>query len=112
MTDFKSSVPQKPAPSRRRYARAIILCACPAFTLIVFVCCYAVTVAVAAVSNGLDAVFHAVFAGLGEAVASIVIAMVLSVLVIFPWLMELASLFSTGQLIPFVMRLLQLLGSS
>jgi hypothetical protein len=37
-------------------------------------------------------------------------APVLFVLVIFPWLMEMASLLSTGQVIPFFIRLLQLLG--
>ena len=107
MTDFKSSVPQKPAPSRRRYVRTIILAFCATLALTILVACCTVTVVVAAVFSGLGAAFGlgTVFEGIGEALAFAV----LSVLVIFPWLMELASLLSTGQLIPFVMRLLYLL---
>jgi hypothetical protein len=106
MTDFKSSVPLKPAPSRRKYVRAIILAVCATLALTVFVFCFAVTVMMAAAING----FGGLFQGIGEAVAfTFSTAIILSVLVIFPWLMELASLLSTGQLIPFFMRLIHLL---
>jgi hypothetical protein len=106
MTEFTNSVPQKPAPSRRRYVRTIILAVCGALALTVIVACCAITVVVAAVFSGLGAAFQ----GIGEAIAfTISMGMVVSVLVVFPWLMEMASLLSTGQLIPFVMRLIQLL---
>jgi hypothetical protein len=106
MTDFTSSIPQKPAPSRRRCVRTIILAFCATLALTVLVVCCAVAVVVAAVFNGLGAVFQ----GLGEAIAFAgSMTIVLSVLVVFPWLMEMASLLSTGQLIPFVMRLIHLL---
>jgi hypothetical protein len=50
------------------------------------------------------------FHGIGEVVFMFLMAPLLFVLVIFPWLMEMASLLSTGQVILFFIRLLQLLG--
>jgi predicted exporter len=107
MTEFTNSIPQKPARSRRRYVRTIILAFCATLALTVLVTWCAVAVVVAAVFNGFDAVFGlgAIFDGIGEALA----VAALSVLAVFPWLMEMASLLSTGQLIPFVMRLIHLL---
>ena len=73
-------------------------------------CCLLLRVAVvvAAVIHG----FGSVFAGLFEGVAAIVSAAALfALLVVFPLLMELLALLSTGQVIPFVRRLVQLLGS-
>jgi hypothetical protein len=61
-------------------------------------------------SHGLDAAFGAMFHGIGEVVFMFLMAPLLFVLVIFPWLMEMASLLSTGQVILFFIRLLQLLG--
>jgi hypothetical protein len=46
----------------------------------------------------------------GYAQVMFLMAPVLFVLAIFPWLMEMASLLSTGQMIPFFIRLLHLLG--
>jgi hypothetical protein len=110
MPDFKSSVPRKPASFRRRFLRAVIIAACATLVVAAIICCYAVTVVLAAISHGLDATFGAMFHGIGEAVFMFLMAPVLFVLVIFPWLMEMASLLSTGQVIAFFIRLLQLLG--
>jgi hypothetical protein len=102
MTDFESGFPRKRPPSRRSYVRTIIFAVCAAFVLTVFVCCYAVTMVAMAVLKGIAngiadlGIFFAVFAAI----------------IMIPWLLELLSLLSTGQLIPFVMRLFQLLGSS
>jgi hypothetical protein len=98
MTDFESGFPRKRPPSRRSYGRTIIFAVCAAFVLTVFVCCYAVTMVAMAVLKGIAdlGIFFAVFAAI----------------IMIPWLLELLSLLSTGQLIPFVMRLFQLLGSS
>jgi hypothetical protein len=109
MTDFSSRVPQKPGSSRRSRKRAIILAVCAAFALMALACCYAVTVVVAAVLNGIGAIFT----GLAESIGAFIsMATVLFVVVVFPLLMELLSLLSTGQLIPFFMRVLHLLGST
>ncbi len=109
MTEFTSSIPRKPAPSRRRYVRGILLAIWATFALTVVACCYAVTMVMAAVSKGFDAIFHATFHGLEEALASIFMALVLAVLALFYLLMELASLLSSGQLTPFVMWVIYLL---
>jgi hypothetical protein len=106
MNDFDSGFPPKRAVSRRAYWRTIILTVCTAsvftvcaaFVLTVLVCCYAVTMFATTLLKGLGD-----FGG-----ALIVFAALMTI----PWLLELLSLLSTGQLIPFVMRLLQLLGSS
>jgi hypothetical protein len=102
MRDSKG-VLSKPAPSRRRIGYFIILGVCAAFFLTVLACCYAVTVVVTAVLTGI-----------GEAIAFISMlsaAIVFFALVAVYWLMEMIALLSSGQLIPFVMRVLQLFGS-
>jgi hypothetical protein len=104
MKDFESGFPPKRAPSRRSYLRTIIFAVCAAFVLTVFVCCYAVTMVAMAVLKGIaEGIAH-----LGNFFSVFVFA----ALVMVPWLLELLSLLSTGQLIPFVMRLFQMLGSS
>jgi hypothetical protein len=102
MTDFESGFPPKRPPSRRSYGRTIIFAVCAAFVLTVFVCCYAVTM-----------VAMAVLKGIANGIADLgIFFSVFAALIMIPWLLELLSLLSTGQLIPFVMRLFQLLGSS
>jgi hypothetical protein len=106
MTEFTNSFLQKPARSRRRYLRTIILAFCATLALTVLLAFCAVAVVVAAVFRGLGGLFQ----GIEEAIAFAgSMTIVLSVFVVFPWLMEMASLLSTGQLIPFVMRLIHLL---
>ncbi len=83
-------------------SRTIILAICATLVLTVVVCCYAVTVVVAAIFKGLDAVFQGLFQPLAFALPIVLVLMA------FPWLVELVSLLSTGQVIPFVARLLYL----
>jgi hypothetical protein len=109
MTDLAHGVHPKPGPSRRKNRRAIILVVCAAFALTVFVCCYAVTVVAAAVLNGIDAVFIGLGAAIGVFISWGIMILVVAVLPLF---MELLSLLSAGQLIPFVSRLFHLVGSS
>jgi hypothetical protein len=108
MTDFESGFPPKRAPSRRSYWRTIIFGVCFAFVLTILVCCYAVTMfAITGLKEIVDAL-TAVLEGFGGFFMSIVFAALMMII----WLLELLSLLFTGQLIPFVMRLSQLLGSS
>ena len=103
MTKFTSGAPYKLAPSRRGYLRTILLAVCGMLVLTLVVCCYAVTVVVAAIFKGFDAIFQ----GLIEPIAFAISMAIVLVLMALSWLMELASLLSTGQLIPFMARLLQ-----
>jgi hypothetical protein len=108
MTDFTSGVLGKPARSRRRSGRVVILVICAALALTVFVCCCALAAMVAVVFNGLGSLFN----GLGEFVGAMLwMAIALCSLAVFPLLMELLALLCTGQLIPFAIRLVQLLAS-
>ena len=102
MTDFESGFPQKRAPRRRSYVRTIIFGVCAALVVTVFVCCYAVTMVAMAVLKAIGTMF----ADLGVFLA------VFASLIMIPWVLELLSLLSTGQFIPFIVRLFQLLGSS
>jgi hypothetical protein len=106
MTDFESGFPQKRAPRRRSYVRTIIFAVCAALVVTVFVCCYAVTMVAMAVLKGIGTMFADLFADLGVFLA------VFAALIMIPWVLELLSLLSTGQFIPFIVRLFQLLGSS
>jgi hypothetical protein len=108
MIEFTSRVPPKPAPSRRKRKRAIILTVCAAFVLMAFVCCYAVTVVVAAVLNGVGAIFNGLAESIGAFISTLTVFLVV---VVFPLLMDLLSLLAAGQLIPFAMRFLHLLSS-
>ena len=106
-------VPSKPASSRRKIGRQIILGVCAALFLSVLAGCYAVAV-VLACCYAVTVVVTAVLTGIGEAIAFISMlsaAIVLFALVAVYWLMEMMALLSAGQLIPFVMRVLQLFGS-
>ena len=114
MTDLESGFPPKRAPSRRSYRRTIIFGVCFAFVLTILVCCYAVTMeAIAALREiaALKEIPDAVTAGL-EGFGGLFMSIVFAALMMILWLLELLSLLVTGQLIPFVMRLSQLLGSS
>ncbi len=109
MTDFTGRVPQKPGPSRRRRNLPIILFVCTSFVFMTLACCYAVTVVMAAVLHGVGAIFNGIAESIGAIIST---ATVLLVVVVFPLLMDLLSLLATGQVIPFVMRLMHLLGSN
>jgi hypothetical protein len=100
MNSSKNVAP-KPASSRRKIGRMIILAVCAAFFLTILACCYAVAVVVTAVLNGI-----------GQALGSVLSTVILLYgLVAIYWLTEMIALLATGQLIPFLMRVLQLLGS-
>jgi hypothetical protein len=102
MTDFESGFPQKRVPRRRSHVRTIIFAVCAALVVTVFVCCYAVTMVAMAVLKAIGTMF---------ADLSVFLA-VFAALIMIPWVLELLSLLSTGQFIPFIVRLFQLLGSS
>ena len=115
MTDFTGEVPGKRARPRRGMGRVVILAMCVGLSLTFLVSCCAIAVAVLVVVtafNGIEAVFNGLFSGLFGGVAMFFLAIALGLLAVFPLLMELLALLSTGQLIPFFMRLAQLLGSS
>jgi hypothetical protein len=111
MDDFTVGVPGKPARARHRKWPVIVL-AVYVLAFTVFVWCFAVAVVVAAVIHGLGSMFDGLFGGLFSGLAGLYMAMqFFFFLLLFPLLMELLALLSTGQVIPFFMRLAQLLGS-
>jgi hypothetical protein len=109
--DVTCGTPSKPARSRRQKRRVVILVICAALTLTVFACVCAVAVVVAAVVHGFGSVFAGLLSGLFDGLAALFVAAAFSLLLAFPVLMELLALLTTGQVIPFIMRLAQLLGS-
>jgi hypothetical protein len=109
MDEFTRGTPSKPGRSRRQKRRVVILVICAALTLTVFACVCAVVVA--AVVHGFGSLLDGLFRGLFASVAAFLMTVAASLLLAFPLLMELLALLSTGQVIPFVMRLAQLLGS-
>jgi hypothetical protein len=108
MTDFEIAFPPKRDPSRRSYWRTIIFGVCFAFVLTILVCCYAVTIVAIA---GLKEIWDALTA-VPEGFGGLFMSIVFAALMMIRWFLELLSLLFTGQLIPFVMRLSQLLRSS
>lgn len=111
MDEFTRGTPSKPARSRRQKRRVVILVICAALTLTVFASLCAVAVVVAAVVHGFGSLLDGLFSGLFASVAALLMTVAASLLLAFPVLMELLALLTTGQVIPFVMRLAQLLGS-
>ena len=111
MDEFTSGTSSKPVRSRCQKLRNVILVICAALTLAVFACVCAVAVVVAAVVHGFGSLLDGLFSGLFASFAALFMTVAASLLLAFPVLMELLALLSTGQVIPFIMRLGQLLGS-
>ena len=112
MNDFESGFPPKRARSRHSYGRTIIFAVCAAFVLTVVVggyCAGFVLTVLVCGSAVTTLAAAALLKGLGDFGGALI---VFAALMTIPWLMELLSLLSTGQLIPFVMRVFQLMGSS
>jgi hypothetical protein len=92
---------------------------CGGLTLASVVTCCTVAVAVASMVNELGSAVAGVFtelfggllSGLLQGIGAILLAMVFLLFAVFTVLMELLALLSTGQIIPFFMRLARLLGS-
>jgi hypothetical protein len=111
MDEFTSGTPSKPVRSRCQKLRNVILVICAALTLAAFAFVCAVAVVVAAVVHGFGSLLDGLFSGLFASFAALFMTVAASLLLAFPVLMELLALLSTGQVIPFIMRLGQLLGS-
>jgi hypothetical protein len=113
MPDLTGHFPGKPARSRRPNRRAVIMMICSGLTFASLVTCCTVAVAVATMLNRLgsafESAFEAVFSGLLDGFATIFLALLLLLFSVFTVFMVLLTLLSTGQIIPFFMRMARLL---
>ncbi len=119
MSDIAGVSPGNPIRFRPQDARVLILAICGVFSLMSLITCCAVAVAMAsmvdtlgsAVNAALDGLCKGLFSGLFEGVAIFLAAILLFLVSAFVEVMELLTLLSTGQFIPFFLRLAQFLGS-
>jgi hypothetical protein len=116
MDEFTGGVPGKPGRTRRQKTRVVILVVCAALALTYFVGCCAIVVAVAGVFHGLalglgsafDGLLNGLFKGIFAALGPLLIEVLYLLLLAISWIMELLTLLSTGQVLPFFMRLARL----
>jgi hypothetical protein len=111
MTDITGGVPGRPVRSRRQCLRAVIMAICGGFIVASVVTCCAVGVVIARMLNRLDSALDPHISELLAGVAAIFLAVAVLLLEVFTVLMELFALLSTGHIIPFFLKLAQLLGS-
>ena len=109
MTDFDSRTPPKRVRSHRACWRTIIFTVCAAS---IFTVCIAFVLTGLIFGYAITLFATTLLKGLGDFGVAVVAEIVFTMLLTIPWLLELFNLLTTGQLIPFVMRLFQLLNSS